>query len=154
MPSSTVEFGDARGAESPGNVTAWLSVEVDTTGPVGYTDVTPLIKQAIGEETRDGLISVFLPHTTCTLILNSGVDGTTLTDIRLFIERQVPVDTPFVHLHDGPQDAAAHVRLVFGTNSLQIPLVRGVLGLGESQGVYLLELDGPRKRTVMIHKFT
>jgi secondary thiamine-phosphate synthase enzyme len=132
--------------------TAWLSFDVDTEGPVGYTDITPLIKQAIGADDRDGVISVFLPHTTCTLILNSGVDGTTLTDIRLFIERQIPVDTPFVHLHDGPQDAAAHVRLVFGTNSLQIPLVRGAVGLGGSQGVYLLELDGPRKRTIMIYK--
>jgi secondary thiamine-phosphate synthase enzyme len=132
--------------------TGWQSCEIETEGPVGYTDLTPLIKQAVGSDDRDGVVTVFLPHTTCTLILNSGVDGTTLTDIRLFIERQVPVDTPFVHLHDGPQDAAAHVRLVFGSNSLQIPLIRGAVGLGGSQGVYLLELDGPRTRTVMIYK--
>jgi secondary thiamine-phosphate synthase enzyme len=132
--------------------TAWQSFEIETEGPVGYTDLTPVIKQAVGEDDRDGVVTVFLPHTTCTLILNSGVDGTTLTDIRLFIERQIPVDTPFVHLHDGPQDAAAHVRLVFGSNSLQVPLVRGAVGLGGSQGVYLLELDGPRTRTVMVYK--
>jgi secondary thiamine-phosphate synthase enzyme len=130
--------------ERPG----WASITVGTEGTVGYTDLGPLLKDAVREGVADGLFHIFVPHTTCTLILNSGVDGTTLTDIRLFIERQLPVDTPFVHTHDGPQDAAAHVRLVFGTNSLQVPVVDGQIALGGSQGIYLLELDGPRTRTV------
>jgi secondary thiamine-phosphate synthase enzyme len=129
-------------------MSGWASITVETAGPVAYTDLGPLLKDAIPDGVGDGLLHLFVPHTTCTLILNSGVDGTTLTDIRLFVERQVPVDTPFVHTHDGPQDAAAHVRLVFGTNSLQVPIVRGELALGASQGIYLLELDGPRTRTV------
>ena len=132
----------------------WTSFPVDTTpkegyaNPVHYVDVTPQLRDAARGDHGDGVLHVFLPHTTATLIFNSGVDGTTLQDIRIFIEEQVPVDRPFVHLHDGPQDAAAHVRCVFGVQSLQLPVVGGELGIGHSQGVYLLELDGPRDRTV------
>jgi secondary thiamine-phosphate synthase enzyme len=132
----------------------WTSFLVNTSpkegyaNPVHYVDVTPQLRDAARGEHGDGVLHVFLPHTTATLIFNSGVDGTTLQDIRIFIEEQVPVDRPFVHLHDGPQDAAAHVRCVFGVQSLQLPVVGGELGIGHSQGVYLLELDGPRDRTV------
>ncbi len=132
----------------------WNSIPVNTrpaegfANPLHYVDVTAELREAVRGGDGDGILHVFLPHTTCTLIFNSGVDGTTLQDIRLFIEQQVPVDRPFVHLHDGPQDAAAHVRCVFGTQSLQLPVIGGELGIGHSQGVYLLELDGPRDRTI------
>jgi secondary thiamine-phosphate synthase enzyme len=132
----------------------WASLTVNTKPPAGfpnpvhYVDVTAELREAAHSDQVDGLLHVFVPHTTCTLIFNSGVDGTTLQDIRLFIEQQIPVDRPFVHLHDGPQDAAAHVRCVFGVQSLQLPVVNGELGIGHSQGVYLLEMDGPRDRTI------
>jgi len=132
----------------------WESFSVNTKpaegfpAPTGYVDVTPQLRAAASGSHGDGVLHVFVPHTTCTIIFNSGVDGTTLQDIRLFIEQSVPVDRPFVHLHDGPQDAAAHVRLVFGVQSLQLPVIGGELGIGHSQGVYLLELDGPRDRTI------
>ncbi|MFG2041381.1 secondary thiamine-phosphate synthase enzyme YjbQ [Dactylosporangium sp. NPDC048998] len=131
----------------------WSSLPVNTQpaegypNPVHYVDVTPQLREA-ARGSGDGVLHVFLPHTTATLIFNSGVDGTTLHDIRLFIEQQIPVDRPFVHLHDGPQDAAAHVRCVFGVQSLTLPVIDGELGIGHSQGVYLLEMDGPRDRTV------
>lgn len=132
----------------------WQAFEVDTkpadgfAAPVGYTDLTPRLRDVVTKDVGDGTLHVYVPHTTCTLVLNSGVDGTTLHDIRLFIESAVPVDGPFVHLHDGPQDAAAHVRCVFGVQSLTLPVVDGELAIGHSQGVYLLELDGPRDRTI------
>ncbi|MEO7148318.1 MAG: secondary thiamine-phosphate synthase enzyme YjbQ [Terrimesophilobacter sp.] len=132
----------------------WESISVNTRpaegfpAPTGYVDVTTQLRNAARGDHADGILHIFLPHTTCTLIFNSGVDGTTLQDIRLFIEQAIPVDRPFVHQYDGPQDAAAHVRLVFGVQSLQLPVIDGELGIGHSQGVYLLELDGPRDRTV------
>ena len=132
----------------------WNSFPVNTrpaegyASPVHYVDLTAQLREVAREADGDGILHTFLPHTTCTLIFNSGVDGTTLQDIRLFIEEQIPVDRPFVHLYDGPQDAAAHVRCVFGVQSLQLPVVNGELGIGHSQGVYLLELDGPRDRTI------
>lgn len=135
----------------------WTSFPVNTTPPAGYpnpvyyVDITEQLRDAARTEGGgDGALYVFLPHTTATLIFNSGVDGTTLQDIRLFIESQVPVNRPFVHLHDGPQDAAAHVRCVFGVQSLTLPVIGSELGIGHSQGVYLLEMDGPRERTVHV----
>ncbi|MDO5670187.1 MAG: secondary thiamine-phosphate synthase enzyme YjbQ [Corynebacterium sp.] len=133
----------------------WHEFEVETkpeegfANPVYFFDITRNLQASV-EGRNDGLLHVFVPHTTCTLIMNSGFDGTTLHDIRCFIENQVPTSGPFVHLHDGPQDAAAHVRSLFGVNSLTLPVRSGKLAISESQGVYLLELDGPRKRTVMV----
>lgn len=132
----------------------WNSFTINTRpaegfpAPTGYVDVTPQLREAARGDHADGVLHVFVPHTTCTIIFNSGVDGTTLQDIRLFIEESIPVDRPFVHLYDGPQDAAAHVRLIYGVQSLQLPVIAGELGIGHSQGVYLLELDGPRDRTI------
>lgn len=134
--------------------TTWKSLSINTkpadgfAAPVHYVDVTDDLRQAADIGSGDGLLHIFVPHTTATLIFNSGVDGTTLQDIRLFIEQQIPVDRPFVHLHDGPQDAAAHVRCMFGVQSLSVPIVDGKLGIGGSQGIYFLELDGPRDRTI------
>lgn len=133
----------------------WTSFEVETkpaqgfANPVYYFDIKEQLRELV-DDGVSGVMHVFLPHTTCTLIMNSGVDGTTLHDIRMYIEQQVPITRPFTHLHDGPQDASAHVRLIFGTNSLTLPVVDGDLGVGHSQGLYLLELDGPRTRTVQV----
>jgi secondary thiamine-phosphate synthase enzyme len=132
----------------------WEGFQVNTrpaegfAAPTGYVDLTPRLREVVAGTVTAGVLHVFIPHTTCTLIFNSGVDGTTLHDIRLYIEQAIPVDRPFVHLYDGPQDAAAHVRLVFGVQSLQLPISEGELSIGGSQGVYLLELDGPRDRTI------
>lgn len=134
----------------------WSSFVVNTKpldgypNPVHYVNLTPALQEAVPVDVTDGMLHVFVPHTTCTLIMNSGVDGTTLHDIRLLIEELVPVNRPFVHLHDGPQDASAHVRLVFGTNSLALPIRDGALFIGGSQGIYLLEMDGPRDRTINV----
>lgn len=133
----------------------WTSFQLETrpeegyANPVYYFDITPRLRELIPEGVT-GLMHVFIPHTTCTIIMNSGVDGTTLHDIRMYIERQVPTYGTFTHLHDGPQDASAHVRLIFGTNSLALPVTDGDLGIGMAQGIYLLELDGPRTRTVQV----
>lgn len=131
----------------------WSSFEVHTKpdegyeNPVWYVDIKSQLAERI-KCAGDGVLHVFIPHTTCCIIMNSGVDGTTLHDIRMFIERLVPATGPFVHLHDGPQDAAAHVRIQLGLNSLTVPIRQGELAVGHSQGIYLLELDGPRTRTV------
>lgn len=132
----------------------WQSFQINTAPPEGfpapvrYEDVTQQIRDAVPEGCPDGVMHVFVPHTTCTLIFNSGFDGTTLADIRMYIERAVPVNGPFVHLHDGPQDASGHVRCIFGVQSLTMPIADGKLDIGLAQGIYLLEFDGPRDRTI------
>lgn len=132
----------------------WHSFQVNTApeegyaNPVWYIDITQRLRDAVPAEATDGLMHLFIPHTTCTIIMNSGIDGTTLHDIRMYIERQIPVHQPFTHLHDGPQDAAAHLRIMFGENSLALPVRDGQLAIGMAQGIYLLEFDGPRDRTV------
>jgi len=136
------------------SISTWETIEVNTTpaggfpNPVYYFDVTQQLRDAIPADCGNGVLHVFVPHTTCTLIFNSGVDGTTLHDIRLYIEKAVPVNGPFVHLWDGPQDAAAHIRCIFGVQSLTLPIKDGKLDIGHSQGIYFLELDGPRDRTI------
>lgn len=149
--TTTAPTTDARAERRTG---VWYDLSINTTpadgypNPVYYFDVTSKLRDAIPADVTAGVLHIFIPHTTCTIIFNSGVDGTTLHDIRLLIEESVPTTRPFVHLHDGPQDASAHVRCLFGTQSLQLPIIDGALGIGLAQGVYLLEFDGPRDRRV------
>ena len=128
-------------------------LNVKTEEQVSSVSLTKRLNDLLTESNvggTSGLVTILLPHTTATLILNSNVaDGTTLTDIRLFIERTVPVDTPFVH-RDPASDAAAHVRCLFGNNSVTLPLDDGRLALGTWQDLHLLDFDGPRDRTVRV----
>lgn len=132
----------------------WHTIDINTKpsegypNPVWYVNITDQLREAVPSDLKAGVMHVFVPHTTATLILNSGVDGTTLHDIRMMIERLVPTSGPFVHLHDGPQDAAGHLRIQFGTNSLALPISDGKLDISISQGLYFLEFDGPRDRRV------
>jgi secondary thiamine-phosphate synthase enzyme len=128
----------------------WTRLQVATSRSVVLEDVTPAVTEAMADVQGDGLVYLFVPHTTCCLLINSGADGTTLSDIRLYMERAVPVDTPFVHILDGPQDAAAHVRSIMGATDLNVPVIGGRLALNEWQRIYLVEFDGPRPRTILM----
>src|SRR6218665_1198851 len=94
----------------------WHSIPINTkpaegfANPEYYVDLTTHFQEVAKGEHGDGLLNLFLPHTTCTLIFNSGVDGKTLQDIRLFVESQVPIDRPFVHIPALPLDPVAHIR--------------------------------------------
>ena len=98
----------------------------------------------------NGLCTVFCPHTTAGLTLNSPLDPATARDLRDELDRIVPTRTDFHHQFDTPADAAAHVKGALVGHSLTVPVVDRQLCLGWSQGILFVEFDGPRSRQVQV----
>jgi secondary thiamine-phosphate synthase enzyme len=97
-----------------------------------------------------GLCLVFCPHTTAGLTINSYLDPATALDLRSELDRLIPTRVDFHHIVDTPSDAAAHVKATLtGTECLLI-IEEGNVLLGDSQGIFLCEFDGPRQRKVLV----
>ena len=87
-----------------------------------------------------GTATVFVQHTSCSLVIYENADPSARTDLHAFFDRLVPENTPyFVHTLEGPDDMPSHLRMALTRTSEVIPVVNGRLALGTWQGVYLYE---------------
>lgn len=95
---------------------------------------------------QEGLCVLHCPHTTAGLAITSKWDETDFADIKSEMRRIVPTRVDFAHQFDTPEDAAGHIKSLLVGGNMTLIVHEGKLLLGSSQGVYLLEFDGPRKR--------
>jgi secondary thiamine-phosphate synthase enzyme len=116
------------------------TIHVRTRGRGSY-DITEQLQQiAASSGIADGLCTVFVHHTSASLIISENADPAVLADLEAFMTRLVPDgDALFVHKDEGPDDMPSHVRSVLTQTSLTIPIARGRCDLGTWQGVYLWE---------------
>ncbi len=107
----------------------------------GTTDITAAVARAVAESgIRKGLCTVFLQHTSASLILCENADPDVRHDLETLLSRLAPDGDPaYVHDTEGPDDMAAHARSILTSNSLTIPIAEGRLMLGTWQGLYLYE---------------
>jgi secondary thiamine-phosphate synthase enzyme len=116
------------------------SFRISTRGKGTYeiTEQAERIVAASGIKT--GTATVFVQHTSCSLVIYENADPSARTDLHEFFERLVPEDTPwFVHTCEGPDDMPSHLRMVLTRTSEVIPVVDGRLALGTWQGIFLFE---------------
>lgn len=101
---------------------------------------------------QQGLCQVFLQHTSASLILCENADSSVQQDLENFMARLVPdKDTLYRHTAEGADDMPAHIRSVLTANSLTVPIIKGDLGLGTWQGIYLWEHRyRPHERYVIV----
>lgn len=104
-------------------------------------DITPQVLQwANGQNMTTGLLTLYIQHTSASLLINENYDSDVLVDMEAFFNRLVPDgDDLFIHTVEGPDDMPAHVRTALTQTSLSIPLIEGKLALGQWQGVFLFE---------------
>lgn len=88
---------------------------------------------------QTGLCTLFLRHTSASLIIQENADPDVLTDLTHFLSKLVPEDNHYIHSTEGPDDMPAHIRTVLTHTSEQIPIVQGHLALGTWQGIYVWE---------------
>ncbi len=107
----------------------------------GFHDLTGEVQRAVAASgARVGLCTVFLHHTSASLLLCENADPDVREDLESFFSRLVPDGDPlFVHDAEGPDDMPAHVRTVLTQNSISIPIKDGAAHLGTWQGLYLWE---------------
>lgn len=132
---------------------AFTTIEVDTRAP-GLFDITRRVEAWIAEsEIADGLVTLFIRHTSASLLIQENADPDVLVDLEAFLRRIVPED-PGLYRHnaEGADDMPAHIRSVLTATQLSIPLRGGDLRLGTWQGIYLFEhRRGRFRRSVDIH---
>jgi len=119
----------------------------------GFTDITGEVQRAVTESgARQGLCTVFLHHTSASLLLCENADPDVRRDLESFFSRLVKDGDPlFVHDAEGPDDMPAHVRTVLTQNSLSIPVKDGAADLGTWQGIYVWEhRTSPHRRRVTV----
>ncbi|WP_027259688.1 MULTISPECIES: secondary thiamine-phosphate synthase enzyme YjbQ [Leisingera] len=107
-----------------------------------------------GSGLQDGLLTLFVRHTSCSLLIQENADPEVQTDLRGFFARLVPPSTDpamayLRHTYEGPDDMPAHIKAAMMPVSLSIPVSRGAPVLGTWQGIYLFEhRDRPHQRHV------
>lgn len=102
---------------------------------------------------HEGLCTLFVRHTSASLIIQENADPSARQDLERWLQRLVPEGDPlYEHTAEGPDDMPAHIRAVLTQTSLSIPMLDGALGLGTWQGVYLWEhRRQPHEREVLVH---
>lgn len=106
---------------------------------------------------RNGLLTLFVRHTSCSLLIQENADPEVQTDLRNFFARLVPPTTDpsmsyLTHTYEGPDDMPAHIKAAMMPVSLNIPVQQGQMALGTWQGIYLFEhRDAPHQRQVVAH---
>lgn len=132
-------------------------IAVKTSGP-GLYDITREVRNAVrGAGRRDGVLTLFVRHTSCSLLIQENADPDVRRDLETFFRRLVPpADDPgqrwITHRTEGPDDMPAHIKAALLPTSLSIPVADGDLLLGTWQGVYLFEhRDDPQTRCVLAH---
>jgi secondary thiamine-phosphate synthase enzyme len=88
---------------------------------------------------QTGLCTLFLRHTSASLIIQENADPDVLLDLANFLAKLVPEGDRYIHSTEGPDDMPAHIRTVLTHTSEQIPIMGGHLVLGTWQGIYLWE---------------
>ena len=107
-----------------------------------------LSKQSVSQ----GLLTLFVQHTSCSLVVQENADPDVTLDLNDFFERLVPENTKdYRHTAEGPDDMTSHIRAALTEVSLSVPVVAGRLALGTWQGVYVFEHRArPHQRHVVL----
>ena len=125
----------------------------DTAGP-GFYDVTLEVDSWLRENrARDGLLTVFIRHTSASLVIQENADPDVQRDLEAFLDRLAPEDPArYRHRSEGPDDMPAHIKAALTQSQLSIPVAEGRLLLGTWQGIYLFEhRTKPHRREAVLH---
>jgi secondary thiamine-phosphate synthase enzyme len=111
------------------------------TGGKGTYEITDEIQDKIDEHgVRSGTATIFVQHTSCSLIVMENADPTARKDLEEFFDRLVPEDSDyFQHTAEGRDDSTSHIRTVLTRTSETVPIIDGKMQLGTWQGVFLFE---------------
>lgn len=132
-----------------------ISLATHGQGLYEFTREAAAFVRAASVET--GLLTLFVRHTSCSLLVQENADPDVRRDLDRFFRRLVPPsDDPsmrwVVHTAEGPDDMPAHIKAALTAVSLSIPVTAGRLALGTWQGIYLFEhRDRPHRREIVLH---
>lgn len=124
------------------------------TNKKGLYDISrPCVNWAEGQNISNGLLTLFVAHTSASLLIQENADPDVLKDLEMFFSRLVRENDPeYLHTAEGPDDMPAHIRSALTQTQISIPLKAGRLVLGIWQGIYLYEhRSAAHTRTIHTH---
>ena len=107
----------------------------------GTYEITDEVARAVrASGVTTGTVTVFIQHTSASLIIYENADASARTDLHAFFERLVPEDQDyFIHTAEGSDDMPSHLRMVLTRTSEVLPIMQGRMALGTWQGIFLFE---------------
>jgi secondary thiamine-phosphate synthase enzyme len=126
---------------------------LQTTGP-GLYEFTPQVTRWLATTgAQDGLLTLFVRHTSASLLIQENADPDVRADLDEFFRRLIPEGQAWItHTAEGPDDMPAHIKAALTPVSLSIPVTGGRLALGTWQGIYLFEhRHHPHSRQIAAH---
>jgi secondary thiamine-phosphate synthase enzyme len=132
-------------------------LEISTRGKGLYPctrEVAAWLASAVAStKAETGLLTLFIQHTSASLMIQENADPDVVLDLADFFERLAPENDPrYRHDTEGPDDMPAHIRSALTQTSLSIPVIGGRMALGTWQGIYVFEhRSGPQRRNVVLY---
>lgn len=119
----------------------------------GLINITPDIQDVVSKSgVSDGLVTVFVQHTSASLVIQENADPAVLRDLENWLDRAVPESASYEHQEEGPDDMPAHIKGAITASHVAVPLVDGSMALGVWQGIFLWEhRRRGRERRVVVH---
>ena len=116
------------------------SIDIRTSGKGTY-EITDEVAEVLSRsKITSGTVTVFIQHTSCSLIIMENADPTARADLEKFFDKLVPENAPyFEHNDEGPDDMPSHIRMVLTRSSEVIPVEDSRMQLGTWQGIFLFE---------------
>jgi secondary thiamine-phosphate synthase enzyme len=119
----------------------------------GLYEISNDVQSKIDERgVQNGTVTIFVQHTSCSIVIMENADPTARRDLEEFFERLVPEDADyFTHDSEGSDDMPSHIRMVLTRSSETVPVLDGKMQLGTWQGIFLFEhRRAPHRRRVFI----
>jgi len=128
------------------------TLDTDTNGPGLYEITNPVVGWCRQQEIRDGLLTLFIRHTSASLTIQENADPDVRHDLQDFFSRIAPQSASYRHSAEGPDDMPAHIKTALTQVQLTIPVQNGHPVLGTWQGIYVFEHRHHRhRRQVAMH---
>ena len=125
-----------------------IELTVSTKHRSEMIDITEMVHEAVIKKgIKSGIVTLFVPHTTASVILFENIDPQLKRDFLAALGRVAPADEKY---HHQGENAAAHIKSALCGARIVVPMENAKLQLGEWQGIFLCEFDGPRERRVII----
>jgi len=131
--------------------------DISTHGQGLYEFTNDVRQWVMAQNIEIGLLTLFIQHTSCSLLIQENADPDVQTDMTAFFKCLVPDSNHpsmsyLTHIYEGPDDMPAHIKAALTPVSLSIPVTKGKMALGTWQGIYLFEhRDLPHNRCVVGH---
>lgn len=124
------------------------TINISTAERVDFVDITSQVQNVVNKtKVEDGIVTVYVPHTTCGITINEGADPDVVRDIKYQLEKLIPYQQGYRHMEG---NADSHIKTCLVGSSENIIIEDGQLVLGTWQSIFLCDFDGPRTRKVYI----